>query len=76
MSPQKDAIPPLEVSKLRTINDILLGQKAMINTLIKQSDIKACINDKLNDEIVNHFFKYLEQQENIATPWSYNTKQE
>ena len=76
MSPQKDAIPPLEVSKLRTIYDILLGQKAMINTLIKQSDIKACINDKLNDEIVNHFFKYLEQQENIATPWSYNTKQE
>ena len=76
MSPQKDAIPPLEVSKLRTINDILLGQKAMINTLIKQSDIKACINDKLNDEIINHFFKYLERQENIATPWSYNTKQE
>ena len=76
MSPQKDAIPPLEVSKLRTIYDILLGQKAMINTLIKQSDIKACINDKLNDEIINHFFKYLERQENIATPWSYNTKQE
>ena len=76
MSPQKDAIPPLEVSKLRTINDILLGQKAMINTLIKQSDIKACINDKLNDEIINHFFKYLGPQENIATPWSYNTKQE
>ena len=76
VSPQKDAIPPLEVSKLRTINDILLGQKAMINTLIKQSDIKACINDKLNDEIINHFFKYLEPQENIATPWSYNTKQE
>ena len=64
---QKDAIPPLEVSKLRTINDILLGQKAMINTLIKQSDIKACINDKLNDKIINHFFKYLERQENIVT---------
>ena len=39
----------------------------MINTLIKQSDIKACINDKLNDEIINHFFKYLERQENIVT---------
>ena len=67
VSPQKDAIPLLEVSKLRTITDILLGQKAMINTLIKQSDIKACINDKLNDEIINDFFKYLERQENIAT---------
>ena len=30
---QKDAIPSLEISKFRTINDILLGQKAMINTL-------------------------------------------
>ena len=39
----------------------------MINTLIKQSDINACINDKLNDEIINHFFKYLERQENIVT---------
>ena len=64
VSLQKDAIPPLEVSKLRTVNDILLLQKAMINTLIKQSDI---INDKLNDEIINHFFKYLERQENIVT---------
>ena len=67
VSRQKDAIPPLEVSKLRTVNDILLGQKAMINTLIKQSDIIACINDKLNDEIISHFFKYLERQGNIAT---------
>ena len=39
----------------------------MINTLLKQSDIKACINDKLNDEIINLFFKYLERQENIVT---------
>ena len=67
VSLQKDAIAPLEVSKLRTINDILLEQKAIINTLIKQSDIKTCINDKLIDEIINHFFKYLERQENIVT---------
>ena len=33
VSLQKDAIPSLEISKFRTINDILLGQKAMINTL-------------------------------------------
>ena len=39
----------------------------MINTLIKQSDIKALTTDKLNDEIINHFFKYLERQENIVT---------
>ena len=38
VSLEKDAIP-LEVSKLRTINEILLGQKAMINILIKQSEI-------------------------------------
>ena len=39
----------------------------MINTLSEQSDIKACINDKLNDAIINLFFKYLERQENIVT---------
>ena len=39
----------------------------MISTLIKQSDIKALTTDKLNDEIINHFFKYLERQENIVT---------
>ena len=38
----------------------------MTNRLIKQSDIKALITDKLNDEIINHFFKYLERQENIV----------
>ena len=67
VSLEKDTVPSLEISKLRTINDILLGQKAMINTLIKKNNIKACINDKLNDEIINRFFKYLERQENIVT---------
>ena len=52
---------------MRTINDILMGQKPMINTLIKQSDIKAYINDKLNDEIINYFFKCLERQEKTVT---------
>ena len=66
MSLEKGAIPPLEVTKLGTTNDILLGEKAMINTLSKQSDIKVCINDKLNGEIINLFFKYLERQENIV----------
>ena len=37
-----------------------------IGTLTKQSDEKTCVNDKLNDEIINHFFKYLERQENIV----------
>ena len=59
VSLEKDTILSLKDSKLRTINDILLGQKAMINTLMKQSDIKACIYDKLNDEIIKQFFKYL-----------------
>ena len=44
-----------------------VGEKAMINTLSEQGDIKACINDKLNDTIINLFFKYLERQENIVT---------
>ena len=35
VSLQKVAIPSLEVSKLRTIKDILLGQKAMLYTLTK-----------------------------------------
>ena len=48
-------------------NYILLEEKAMINKLIKQSHIKACINDKLNNKIFNHFFKYIERKENIVT---------
>ena len=63
---QNDAISSLEVSKLRTMNDILLGQKTMIYTLIKLIDTKACISDKLNEEIINHFRIYLERQENIV----------
>ena len=39
----------------------------MINKLIKQSHIKACINDKLNNKTFNHFFKYIERKENIVT---------
>ena len=35
VSLQKVAIPSLEVSKLRTIKDLLLGQKAMLYTLTK-----------------------------------------
>ena len=35
VSLQKVAIPSLEVSKLGTINNILLGQKAILYTLIK-----------------------------------------
>lgn len=43
----------------------------MKNPSIKQSDIKACVNNKLNDEIAQHFLKYLEQQETIAILSSY-----
>ena len=39
----------------------------MINVFVKQSNIKACTKNKLNDQIINHFFKYLERQENIVT---------
>ena len=53
----RDAIPQLEVSKVKTIIGIVLEQKTMINTFIKQSEFKACINEKLNDEIISYSFK-------------------
>ena len=43
----------------------------MINKLIKQNHIKACFNDKLNNKIINHFFKYIERKEKIVTVSSF-----
>ena len=60
-----------EVSILRNVNYILLEEKALINKLIKQNHIKACFNDKLNNKIINHFFKYIERKEKIVTVSSF-----